>query len=207
MFCEGGYNPRNISPVSTMTCSTQRSHASYDAITEYPSTNSPVSSPTAEQTDRRPLLSHSAGMAHSKPFAIWRIGARHAVGWMNSPRGTPSATRWSAVCSCGASRISARSRTCPGDRLSGQGRGRPGPARRLASWGGPQPPAGPMRGGEIPGPWPESVAILYRIWLVGIKTPEFGLAGPPVGALGCHHQCQQNDLCKRCSNGSSVCSA
>jgi hypothetical protein len=60
-----------------------------------------------------------------------------------------------------------------------------------------------MRGGEIPGPWPESVAILYRIWLVGIKTPEFGLAGPPASAFGCHHQCQQNDHCERCSNGSS----
>ena len=85
-------------------------------------------------------------------------------------------------------RISAKAMTCSDDRLAVHGQGRPGPALGLASWAGVRPSAGPMRGGEIPGSWPESVAILYRIWLGGIKNPEFGLAGPPAGAFGCHHQ-------------------
>lgn len=60
---------------------------------------------------------------------------------------------------------------------AGRRQGRPGSARRLASWARVRPSRGPMRGGEISGLWPGFFAILYRIWLGGIKTPEFGLAG------------------------------
>lgn len=45
-----------------------------------------------------------------------------------------------------------------------------------------------MRGGEIPGVWPEVVSILSRTGPVSRQLPEFGPAGPSTRPQACFHE-------------------
>ena len=51
-----------------------------------------------------------------------------------------------------------------------------------------QAPDGDMRGGEIPGSWPDPVPILSRSWRVSRQPFEFGLVGPSRPPHTPHHQ-------------------